>query len=240
MIRSPSEYILSIIKCLKENRKIIDFSICELITIHSDLRQNGCSFMSLITDLISEYGLVAMFLIIMLEYACFPVSSEIVLPFSGAVASINHTNFFVILPLSVLAGLIGTGFCYLVGWFGGSALLLAITHKFPKTKKGIDSAYDRFNRHGAATVCIGRVIPLIRTYIALIAGAAKLNPVTYFSASALGITIWNTLLIGLGYILRENYQRVGECYVRYKHNLIPVLIVFVLILVLTKIKRHKV
>ena len=89
------------------------------------------------------------------------------------------------------------------------------------------------------TVCIGRVIPLIRTYIALIAGAAKLNPVTYFSASALGITVWNTLLIGLGYGLRENYKVVGEYYSRYKHNLIPVFIIFIGILIINFILKRK-
>jgi len=197
--------------------------------------------MNFITDFINDYGLIAMFLIILLEYACFPVSSEIVLPFSGAVASINNTNFFVILLLSILAGLIGTGICYAVGWFGGGAIIKAITRKFPKSKKGIDIAYEKFNTHGAATVCIGRVIPLIRTYIALIAGASKLNPVTYFSASALGITVWNTLLIGLGYILRENYKNVGEYYNRYKHNLIPVVIVFAGIIIINIVlsKRKK-
>jgi len=182
--------------------------------------------MDFLKNLIYEYGLVAMFIIIMLEYACFPVSSEIVLPFSGAVASVNHTSFLVILPLSIIAGLIGTGICYAVGWFGGGAILSAIKRKFPKSEKGINSAYERFHTHGASAVCIGRVIPLIRTYIALVAGAAKLNPVTYFTASALGITIWNTLLIGLGYALRENYSKVGEYYSRYKHNLIPVFVIF--------------
>lgn len=187
--------------------------------------------MNFILTVMNEYGLIAVFIIILLEYACFPVSSEIVLPFSGAVASINHTNFLVILSLSVIAGLIGTGICYTIGWFGGGVLITAITNKFPKTRKGIDSAYLKFKEHGAAAVCIGRVIPLIRTYIALIAGSAKLNPITYFSASAIGIIIWNTLLIGLGYTLRENYRRVGEYYVRYKHNLIPVAIIFAVMLI---------
>lgn len=187
--------------------------------------------MEFITSLMTKYGLVAIFIIILLEYACFPVSSEIVLPFSGAVASANHTNFFVILPLSIIAGLIGTGICFTVGWFGGGAIIHMITRKFPKAKKGIDAANNKFQCHGASAVCIGRVIPLIRTYIALIAGASKLNPVTYFAASALGITIWNTLLIGLGYILRENYEVVGTYYSRYKHNLIPVFIICIVAIV---------
>lgn len=197
--------------------------------------------MNFITNLISEYGLIAMFIIIMLEYACFPVSSEIVLPFSGAVASVNHTNFFVILPLSIIAGLIGTGICFVIGWFGGGAIINFITRKFPKSRKGIEAAERKFKDHGASAVCIGRVIPLVRTYIALIAGASRLNPVTYFAASALGISVWNTLLIGLGYVLRENYKQVGEYYDRYKHNLIPVVVICLLAILFNFIykKRRK-
>lgn len=195
--------------------------------------------MHIITDFINDYGLFAMFLIILLEYACFPVSSEIVLPFSGAVASINHTSFLVILPLSILAGLIGTGLCYGVGWFGGGAMIGAITRRFPKSQKGINSANQRFTEHGASVVCICRVIPLVRTYIALIAGASKMNPVSYFTYSALGITIWNTMLIGLGYTLRENYQQVGVYYERYKHNLIPVALICITALLLNHLYRKR-
>lgn len=191
--------------------------------------------MSFLSELIYEYGLIAMFLIIMLEYACFPVSSEIVLPLSGAVASINNTHFLVILPLSVLAGMIGTGICYSIGWFGGGAIINAIIKKFPKSEKSINASYERFQKNGASAVCLGRVIPLIRTYIALIAGAAKLKPSIYFPFSFLGITIWNTLLIGLGYSLRENYGRVASYYERYKHNLIPIFLVLAAFLIIQRI-----
>lgn len=193
--------------------------------------------MNFITDFIKEYGTFAIFIIIMLEYACFPVSSEIILPLSGALASVNNTHFLLILPLSVIAGLIGTGISYTVGWFGGGAIINAIMKKFPKTEKSIKAAYDRFQENGAWAVCIGRVIPLIRTYIALVAGASKLNPATYFPASMLGITIWNTVLIGLGYSLGENYGRVSLYYQRYKHNLIPVLIIAAAYLIINRIYR---
>lgn len=195
--------------------------------------------MSVLSKLIYDYGLIAMFLIIMLEYACFPVSSEIVLPLSGAVASINNTHFLVILPLSIMAGLIGTGICYTIGWFGGGAIINGIKKKFPKSEQSLDASYNRFHENGASAVCIGRVIPLVRTYIALVAGAAKLKPSVYFPASFLGITIWNTLLIGLGYFLRENYGRVAEYYSRYKHNLIPILIIAIVFLIINKIYKKK-
>ena len=195
--------------------------------------------MSFLTDMIYDYGLLAMFIIILLEYGCFPVSSEIVLPLSGAVASINNTHFLVILPLSIIAGLIGTGICYTVGWFGGGVIINAVKRKFPKSEKSINASYERFNKNGASAVCIGRVIPLVRTYIALIAGSAKLKPSTYFLFSFLGITIWNTLLIGLGYSLRENYGKVSDYYVRYKHNLIPVLIIVLALIILNRIYKAR-
>ncbi len=199
--------------------------------------------MNLFSNFINDYGLVAIFIIILLEYACFPVSSEIVLPFSGAIAAMQKINFLVILLVSILAGLIGTGLCYTVGWFGGGTILSAIIHRFPKAGKGISAATAKFNDNGAYAVCIGRVIPLLRTYIALVAGAARLNPVTYFTASALGITVWNTLLIGLGYTLQSNYDKVAGCYTQYKHNLRPVLIIFFAILlgnsIYHRIKKRK-
>ncbi len=195
--------------------------------------------MNFIQNLISEYGTLAMFLIILLEYACFPVSSEIVLPFSGAVASMNHTSFLVILPLSILAGLIGTGICYGIGWFGGQVILHAIIRRFPKAQKGLDHANEKFQKHGGAAVCIGRLIPLIRTYIALVAGAAKLHPVTYFTYSLLGITVWNTLLIGLGYTLQENYQKVAGYYERYKYNLLPIVLLCLAALLFNALYRRR-
>lgn len=194
--------------------------------------------MSYFTNLIYEYGLLAMFVIILIEYACFPISSEIVLPFSGAVASLQHINYFVILPLSVLAGLLGTSFCYTVGRIGGGALIDRLIKKFPKAGKGILTSQTKFQRYGALAVCFGRLIPLCRTYIAFIAGAAGQNPITFLVYSFFGITLWNATLIGLGFLLRENWTIVGEYYTRYKDILLPLLL-FVGLLILVKVRKKK-
>lgn len=196
--------------------------------------------MSYFTNLIYQYGLFAMFVIILIEYACFPISSEIVLPFSGAVASLQHIPFLKILPLSVLAGIIGTTFCYLVGRFGGGTILDKIKLRFPKTQKGIDASYEKFNRYGAFAVCIGRVIPICRTYIAFIAGATKQNYLVFFISSLIGISVWNTLLIGLGYLLRENWSLAGIYYARYKGIVIPLILLLIIFFVIkSRRKKHQ-
>lgn len=84
---------------------------------------------------ISNNGLFAMFLIIMLEYACFPISSEIVLPFFRGSCIRKTNSIFIIIFTSVIAGMIGTSFCYMVGRFGGTALLNRIAKRFPKPRK---------------------------------------------------------------------------------------------------------
>lgn len=192
--------------------------------------------MQSIINLIYEYGMVAMFFLILLEYACFPVSSEIVLPLSGAVASIKNISFFAILPLSVIAGIIGTSICYLVGRLGGSILINKLTTKFPKSKNGIDKSYEKFEKYGAVAVGVGRVIPICRTYIAFVAGVVKQSYATFFFSSTIGITIWNIFLIGIGYLLRENWGMAKSYYKEYKIILLPIIII-VAGIIIYKVKK---
>lgn len=172
----------------------------------------------------------------MIEYACFPISSEIVLPFSGAVASISKISFPIVIIVSAIAGLIGTSFCYFIGRLGGRTIIKKIVTKYPKSEKGLNSSIERFNKYGKYSVCFGRLIPLIRTYIGFVAGAYNMPYSSYFLSSAIGITTWNTLLIGLGYYLRENWQIVSSLYNRYKMIALPLAILVVLYLI-AKIRR---
>lgn len=195
--------------------------------------------MDTILSLFDRYGIFAMILIIFLEYACFPISSELVLPFSGAVARAEGVSFFLLLPLSVIAGMLGTGICYLIGRLGGDALLSKLMERFPKSKKAIDASRAKFTKYGAGAVCIGRVIPLCRTYIAFVAGAVGQSPSVYFPYSFLGITIWNSALLSFGYFLQDNWGAVSVYYARYQQYLLPILLVTVLLLVLHKRKKKR-
>ena len=193
--------------------------------------------MEFISSLFDKYGIISILLIIFLEYACFPISSEIVLPALGAFAKAKNLSFFFLLPCSVIAGLLGTGVCYFIGRIGGTMLLDSISKRFPKMKKGIDASRTKFERYGAVAVCVLRVIPLCRTYIAFIAGTAKQPISIYFSFYLLGITVWNSLLIFLGYFLQDNLDIIQVYYEQYKHLLIPILGLLLLFLFLRKKKQ---
>lgn len=173
--------------------------------------------MDFLTNLIYEYGLLAMFFLILLEYACFPVSSEIVLPFSGAVAASQNMKYLFILVASIVAGLIGTSICFLIGKKGGSLIIMKIQNKFPKSQSSFDKCYEKFQKQGVSFVCISRVVPLCRTYVAFVAGALDLKYRSFFIASLAGISVWNALLIGMGYLLGNSWNLVIYYYGKYKH-----------------------
>jgi len=190
--------------------------------------------MELITSLLKKYGLAGLFLIIFLEYACFPISSEIVLPFCGAFAKSYDISFFLLIPGSILAGLTGTSLCYLVGRIGGTKVLTFLKTKFPKTEKGISAAEEKMEQFGALAVCFGRVIPLCRTYIAFIAGSIRQPYRQFLTYSFLGITVWNCLLISLGYLLKSNWNEVQRYYEEYKLFLVVTAVIAVFVFIFAK------
>ena len=190
--------------------------------------------MELLTSLLKKYGLFGLCLMILLEYACFPISSEIVLPFCGAFAKIYDISFFYLIPGSVLAGLIGTSLCYAIGRIGGTRVLTFLKTRFPKTQKGITASEKKMEQYGAFAVCFGRLIPLCRTYIAFIAGSVKQPFRQYLAYSFFGIAIWNCVLISLGYLLKSNWNEVQRYYEEYKLILIATAVIIVLLLLIRK------
>jgi len=196
--------------------------------------------MELLTSLFKKYGLFGLCLMILLEYACFPISSEIVLPFCGAFAKSYGISFFLLIPGSVLAGLIGTSLCYAVGRIGGTRVLTFFKTRFPKTAKGIEASERKMEQYGAFAVCFGRVIPLCRTYIAFIAGSTKQPYRQFLSYSFFGITVWNCILISLGYLLKSNWNEVQRYYEEYKVFLVATAVVILFLFILRKfLAKHK-
>ena len=191
--------------------------------------------MELLTSLIKKYGLFGLCLMILLEYACFPISSEIVLPFCGAFAKSYEISFFYLIPGSVLAGLLGTSVCYAIGRIGGPRVLTFLKTRFPKTEKGITASEKKMEQYGAFAVCFGRLIPLCRTYIAFIAGSVKQPFRQYLAYSFFGITLWNCVLISLGYLLKSNWNEVQRYYGEYKQVLVATAVIIVFVCFLRKL-----
>ena len=95
------------------------------------------TFMEQVLLWVQTYGTPAIIVLIALEYACFPVSSELVLPFAGAFGAGMGISLPLLILYSSAAGLVGTSLTYAIGRYGGSPMMEKIMSRFPSTKKPI-------------------------------------------------------------------------------------------------------
>jgi membrane protein DedA with SNARE-associated domain len=163
------------------------------------------------TDFIGSAGEVGVFLLMVLESACIPVPSEAIMLFAGFSVSEGEMTLFGIVAAGVAGNLVGSWIAYAVGYYGRIDLLEKnkLIHISPKHLKWAD---DWFARYGAATVFFSRMLPIIRTFISLPAGVAKM-PFWRFSAyTLLGSIPWVLMLAIVG-------EKVGENWEDWRHKL---------------------
>ena len=195
--------------------------------------------MDWIESFLQNYGIWAMFVLIMLEYACFPVSSGIILPMAGVMAAGQGLFFPYLVLFATGAGLIGTLIPYGIGRFGGSPLLERIMKRFSSMEKPILTSYRVFGNHEKSAVLISRVIPLCRTYIGFVAGAMGQNISRYLLYSAIGIVTWNTVLTGLGYYFYQYKDLFFHYLDKYKHVIFYTGIILLVIFALNAIRKKR-
>lgn len=174
-------------------------------------------------NFIEQYGLISIFLIVMLEYANFPLPSEIVLPLVGVMIAKGNVSFIVALVVSIIGGLVGSIINYIIGLYFGKPVLKCIANKYPKMQKSVSSSMWWLDRYGKLSVMLARVVPVARTVISIPAGMGRMKLSVFTFYSCIGIAVWNTVLIYLGYILGDNLAHIT--YVMKNYSLIVVLVI---------------
>ena len=180
-------------------------------------------FVTVMMSLVGQLGYFGVFLVIGLEYACFPIPSEIVLPFVGMSIPQTSLSFLPAFLVSIVAGLIGSLACYLVGLWGGVALLNKLSKKSTQLQNALHIFNDWFGKYGRWAVLFSRVIPLTRTYISLFAGVNKMPIFEFFLYSATGIALWNLVLMSLGFYLGHNWGLIEGILNTYSHIILILL-----------------
>ena len=151
------------------------------------------------TNFIDATGLAGVFVLMTLESACIPVPSEAIMLFAGFNVSQGNMTLFGIVTAGVLGNLVGSLIAYAAGYYGRLELLDQ-NRLIHINKRHLEWADRWFERHGAATVFFTRMMPIIRTFISLPAGAARM-PIGRFTVYTLaGCIPW---VLALGIIGRE-------------------------------------
>src|SRR5829696_8302928 len=149
------------------------------------------------TDFISATGLPAVFLLMVLESACLPVPSEAIMLFAGASVAAGELSLFGVVAAGVLGNLVGSWIAYAAGYYGRIDLLEEnkLIHISPKHLKWADAWIAR---HGDATVFFSRMLPIVRTFISLPAGVAKMPFWRFTVFTLLGCKKWVLMLTFIG------------------------------------------
>ena len=149
-------------------------------------------------DVVDALGLGGIFVLMVLESACIPVPSEATMLFAGFNVSDGHYSLFEAVAVGSVANLVGSWIAYAVGYYGRIDILEKHGRKLHIKQSHLDWADRWFERHGDATVFFTRMLPIVRTFISLPAGVAKM-PFWRFSALTLaGCVPWVLMLTFIG------------------------------------------
>ena len=189
-------------------------------------------------DVVDAMGLPGVFLLMLLESACIPVPSEATMLFAGFNVSNGEYSLFAAVAVGSLANLVGSWIAYGVGYYGRVDILEKHGKKLHIKKSHLEWADRWFERHGDATVFFTRMLPIIRTFISLPAGVARM-PFWRFSVLTLaGCVPWVLMLTFIGKQAGDNWEDWKD-YLHYVDYAVAAAIVLGAAYLLIRARRRK-
>ncbi len=174
----------------------------------------------LITEYLGRYGYEAVFVLMVLESACIPIPSEVTMLFGGAAANATfaatlpgepaHLNFIAIGLVGAVANVVGSWIAYWIGLRGGRPLIERWGRYVFLRPHELDRAEAWFADHGEAAVFVSRLLPVIRTFISVPAGVAKMPFGKFTIYTFLGVIPWTYGLTYIGVLVGDNWRTVLE------------------------------
>lgn len=206
------------------------------------------SLTTLITNLYVSTGLLGIVLAMAIESCCIPLPSEIVMPVAGIMLAsgkiLSGTSLLPGLVLVALAGavgcLIGSIAAYAIGYSGGRPLMLKYGRYVLISQHDADKADAFFQRWGSATAFFSRLLPVVRTYISLPAGIAKMPFAKFCIYTFLGSFPWCLFLAYIGTIIGGNLTTLSPYFRAFDIVILVVLVVLVALYIWRHIRNDRI
>ena len=192
---------------------------------------------SFVIAAISSLGLLGVVLMMAIESACIPLPSEIIMPFAGYLVSQGHFNLVMAATAGALGCNLGSALAYAVGQYGGRPFVERWGGYLLITRRDLDAADRFFARHGSLAVFIGRLLPVVRTFIALPAGIVRMPLVKFHLYTFVGSWIWCFVLAYIGMKLGQAWES-NPTLRSIMHRVDAVIVVLVAIGVAFYVWRH--
>jgi membrane protein DedA with SNARE-associated domain len=167
-----------------------------------------------LNSLYGAVGYLGVLVAMTIESAMVPLPSELILPYAGFLVSdtsqlepLTHGpwGFWIVVVAATIGNTLGSLISYAIGAYGGRPFLERYGRYLLIRPHEIELADRFFADHGAATVFIGRLLPIIRTFISFPAGVARMPLGRFVAYSTAGALIWSTLLVYAGTVLGANW-----------------------------------
>ena len=159
---------------------------------------------------IDSWGYFAVAVLMAMENACIPVPSELILGFAGYLVSAERMTFTGATIAGMIGGMAGSIFAYVVGATGGRKFVDKYGKYFFIKKSHVDLAQNWFDKYGIRAVFFSRMLPVIRTFISLPAGFARVNFKQFLFYTFAGSLPWTALIIWAGWMLGDNWEYLLE------------------------------
>ena len=164
-------------------------------------------------NFIDQWGYFAVALLMGLENACVPIPSELILGFAGYLIFAGRMTFSGAMWAGMIGGVLGSIFAYEVGRRGGRPFVDRYGKYFFVKSSHVDLAQRWFDKYGLKAVFFSRMLPVVRTFISLPAGFARMDRVKFLILTILGSLPWTALILWIGELLGEGWaimMKVGH------------------------------
>jgi membrane protein DedA with SNARE-associated domain len=191
-----------------------------------------------INTFVRDWGYLAVFALMVPESACIPIPSEVTMAAAGWAASRGDLNLFLAALVGGVANLVGSLIAYAVGATGGRAFVNRWGKYVRLNPHHLDRAEAWFGRYGNGAVFWSRLIPVVRTFISLPAGSARMKLGRFSAYSLLGSLIWAFGLALGGYELGNNWNKLASN-VEVVSYVVAGLIVLAIIVLIARSRRRR-
>jgi membrane protein DedA with SNARE-associated domain len=181
-----------------------------------------------IISVISASGYAGIVLLMAIESACIPLPSEVIMPFSGYLVYTGRFNLFWVATMGALGCNLGSLVAYYVGYHGGRPLVEKYGSYIFLSEKELHWADRFFEKWGDWAVFISRLLPVVRTFIALPAGIAKMNQIRFHIFTFVGSWPWCFMLAWIGMRLGEQWNkdpRLKEWFHRFDAVILGIILI---------------
>lgn len=192
-----------------------------------------------IISVIDTLGYFGVALLMAIESACIPLPSEIIMPFSGYLVSVGRFNIYLVTLMGAVGSVFGSLLAYYVGKSRGRKFIEKYGRYILISRHDLDLADRFFLKYGAAATFFGRMMPVVRTFISLPAGIARLEIKKFILFTFLGSLPWSYALALVGVKLGENWPKIRIYFHRFDYAIFIILILSLVWYVCRHLKNQK-